>query len=112
MNWSDIAAEVSVFAAIVGVLIALVKQLIRLTATITTLNISVVQTKENLESLTTKNTSSHERIWKEFDKREAETKEQREKLDDELSDKQKQLDGCRQDINNHETRLQIIEHKK
>ena len=79
-------AVVGVIVTLIGLIAAVVKPLITLNTTLTKLSDSVATLDKNITALTTDNTASHARIWGELD-------EHDEKLND------------------HETRLTIMEKK-
>ena len=79
-------AVVGVIVTLIGLIAAVVKPLITLNTTLTKLVDSVATLDKNITALTTDNTASHARIWGELD-------EHDEKLND------------------HETRLTIMEKK-
>ena len=79
-------AVVGVIVTLLGLVAAVVKPLITLNTTLTKLTDSVATLDKNITALTTDNTASHARIWGELD-------EHDEKLND------------------HETRLTIMEKK-
>lgn len=79
-------AVVGVIVTLIGLIAAVVKPLITLNTTLTKLTDSVATLDKNITALTTDNTASHARIWGELD-------EHDEKLND------------------HETRLTIMEKK-
>lgn len=59
-EWSVVA----VLIALVGLGRAVVKPVVSLTNSITTLTVAVENLQRDLSGLTTKNSESHERIWK------------------------------------------------
>lgn len=58
---------VTVIVTLVGLVIAVVTPIVKLNTTITKLNVNVSGLEKNLDSLTTKNTANHDRIWTELD---------------------------------------------
>lgn len=80
MEWT----VVTVIVVLVGLIAAVVKPLLSLNATITRLTESVNSLEKNIAGLTEKNDDSHDKLW-----------EKNSAMDEKL--------------NNHETRLQIIE---
>lgn len=80
MEWT----VVTVIVVLVGLIAAVVKPLLSLNATITRLTESVNSLEKNIAGLTEKNDDSHDKLW-----------EKSSAMDEKL--------------NNHETRLQIIE---
>ena len=79
-------AVVGVIVTLLGLVAAVVKPLISLNTTLTKLSDSVATLDKNITALTTDNTASHTRIWG-------------------------ALDAHDETINDHETRISIIEHK-
>ena len=79
-------AVVGVIITLLGLVAAVVKPLITLNTTLTKLTDSVATLDKNITALTTDNTASHARIWGE-------------------------LNAHDETINDHETRISIIEHK-
>jgi len=90
MEWT----VVTVIIALVGFVATFVGAAIKFTTIVIRLDCSVKQFSETAKDLTFKNTESHARIWEH-------NKSQDEKIEDHA-----------QIINNHETRLSIIENKK
>ena len=82
MEWT----VVTVIVVLVGLIASVAKPLLSLNATITRLNESVNSLEKNIEGLTEKNDESHDRLWEK---------------------------SCAMDekLNNHETRLRVIESK-
>jgi len=77
---------VTVIVVLVGLIASVAKPLLSLNATITRLNESVNALQKNIEGLAEKNDESHDRLW-----------EKNYAMDEKL--------------NNHETRLRVIESK-
>lgn len=71
MEWTT----VTVIIALVGFATAVIKPIVSLTKSITTLTVAVENLKEDLRFFSDKNTESHERIWNH-------EKHQDERLDD------------------------------
>ncbi len=82
MEWT----VVTVIVVLVGLIASVAKPLLSLNATITRLNESVNSLEKNIAGLTEKNDESHDRLW-----------EKSSAMDEKL--------------NNHETRLRVIESK-
>lgn len=82
MEWT----VVTVLIALVGLLAALVKPIVSLTKSITKLTVVVERVQGDVETMTTHNTEAHRRIWEHNDEQ----------------------DGK---LNDHETRITMIEHK-
>lgn len=77
---------VTVIVVLVGLVAAIVRPLISLNTIITKLSVIVGEVEKNLSGLTDKNCEAHEKI-------------------------QGKLDEHGETLNDHETRLQLIEHK-
>lgn len=83
MEWT----VVTVVIALVGLGAAIIKPIVSLNTAITKLTVVVGQLQDNIESLTSRNSESHDRLFK-------------------------RLDEQGETINDHETRITVLERHK